>query len=98
LVYWTGFTIAQGEKLARRSCCADWFSCDWTVTRWLTNNFGTLAIVLVSKINNNEKTLNHAMAPSSPKKKLGRGGRDHPPGIKLRRDRNMALADNTGEP
>jgi hypothetical protein len=67
-VYWTGFTIAQGEKLARRSCCADWFSCDWMVTRWLTNNFGTLAIVLVSKINNNEKTLNQAMAPSSPKK------------------------------
>jgi hypothetical protein len=30
--------------------------------------------------------------------KLGRGGKDHPPGIILRRDRNMVPAEKIPEP
>jgi hypothetical protein len=32
------------------------------------------------------------------KKKLGRGGKDRPPGIKLRRERNMVSAEKIPEP
>jgi len=60
------FSIAWGEKLAGRSCWAAWFSCDWMVSsRRLINNFGTLAVILVSKINNEKNLINQAMAPSS---------------------------------
>ena len=42
--------------------------------------------------------LEEMMKAWPPDKKLGRGGKDRPPGIILRRDRNMVPAEKIPEP